>query len=200
MSYTPPTQARSRNTERRFLAALDELLRVNGYINTTIDEVADRAGLTKAAFLKRFGSKEQAVIVLFSKYCDQVTGLMRSLHNQLSDFPSLHFTLREMSQQFEAVLQMHMSSNRAMHEHFQQRLEVHDLTKKIFKQCVGLMMAVQARFLEEGSYTDAGAWNATQLLVTIDYNYLLRAMPALPEDHESRHDLVADILEVALKR
>ena len=78
MSYTPPTQARSRNTERRFLAALDELLRVNGYINTTIDDIADRAGLTKAAFLKRFGSKEQAVILLFSKYCNQVSGLMRS--------------------------------------------------------------------------------------------------------------------------
>lgn len=200
MTYQPPSQSRSRNTERRFLAALDELLRVNGYSNTTIDEVAERAGLTRAAFLKRFGSKEQAVIVLFSKYCEQVSGLMRSLHNQLPNFPNLHFTLREMSQQFEAVLQMHMSSNRAMHEHFQQRLEVHDLTKQIFKQCVGLMKAVQARFHEEGSYTEAGAWYATQLLVTIDYNYLLRAMPALPEDHETRHSLVADLLEVALKR
>lgn len=200
MPYTIPTQTRSRNTERRFLAALDELLRINGYSNTTIDEVADRAGLTRAAFLKRFGSKEQAVIVLFSKYCDQVTGLMRSLNNQLADFPTLHFTLREMSQQFEAVLQMHMSSNRAMHEHFQQRLEVHDLTKQIFKQCVGLMKAVQGRFLDEGTYTEAGAWYATQFLVTIDYNYLLRAMPALPEDHDARHNLIADVLEMALKK
>ena len=200
MPYSTPTQTRSRNTERKFLVALDELLRVNGYTNTTIDEVADRAGLTRASFLKRFGSKEQAVFLLFSKYCDQVSGLMQSLQNQLSDYPSLHFTLREMSQQFEAVLQMHLASNRAMHEHFQKSLEVHDLTKQIFKQCVELTKAVQAQFLEDGSYTDDGAWYATQLLVTIDYNYLLRAMPALPEDHNKRHDLIADLLEVALKK
>lgn len=200
MPYSAPTQSRSRSTERKFLAALDEMLRVNGYTETTIDQVAERAGLTRASFLKRFGSKEQAVIVLFSKYCDQVSGLMRSLQDQLSDYPSLHFTLRELSQQFEAVLQMHLSSNRAMHEHFQKRLEVHDLTKQIFKQCVGLMKTVQAQFLDDESYTDAGAWYATQLLVTIDYNYLLRAMPALPEDHTTRHNLVADLLEVALKK
>lgn len=200
MSYSPPVQSRARTTERKLLAALDELLRVNGYINTTIDEVAERAGLTRASFLKRFGSKEQAVILLFSKYCHQVSGMMQSMQYNLSDYPNLHFTLREMSQQFEAVLQMHMSSNRAMHEHFQQRLEVHDLTKQIFKRCVELMRAVQAQFLEEGSYTDAGAWYATQLLVTIDYNYLLRAMPAFPEDHGARHNLLADLLEVALNK
>lgn len=200
MPYSAPTQSRSRTTELKFLAALDDLLRENGYSNTTIHDLAGKAGLTKAAFLKRFGSKEQAVIVLFSKYCDQVSGLMRSLLNQLTDFPTLHFTLREISQQFEAVLQIHMSSNRAMHEHFQQHLEVHDLTKEIFKQCVELMKAVQAQFLEEESYTDAGAWYATQLLVTIDYNYLLRAMPALPEDHSKRHNLVAELLELALKK
>lgn len=200
MKYTPPTQPRAIDTERKFLSALNDLLGIHGYTNTTIDDVADLAGLTKAAFLKRFGSKEQAVIVLFSKYCDQVSDLMQSLHSQLSEYQNLHFTLCEMSKQFEAVLQRHISSNRAMHEHFQQRLEVHDLTKQIFKQCVGLMKDVQVRFLEEGSYTDSGAWYASQLLVTIDYNYLLRAMPAMPEDHDARHNLVADILKVALKK
>ena len=49
MPYSPPVQSRARTTERKLLAALDELLRVNGYINTTIDEVAERAGLAKPA-------------------------------------------------------------------------------------------------------------------------------------------------------
>lgn len=93
-----------------------------------------------------------------------------------------------------------MSSNRAMNEHFQKRLEIHDLTKEIFKQAVELMKAIQTQFLEEGSYTDAGAWYAAQLLVTIDYNYLLKAMPAFPKDRETRHRLLADLLEVALKK
>ena len=200
MPYIPPTQSRSRTTERKLLVAFDELLRVNGYSTTTIDEVAKLAGLTRASFLKRFGSKEQALILLFSKYCDHVSATIQSLHNHLSDYPNLHSTLREASQQFEAVLQVHLSANRAMHEHFQQRLEVHDLTKKIFKQSVELMKAIQARFLAEESYTENGSWFAAQLLVTIDYNYLLKAMPAFPKDHDVRHNLLADLLEVALKK
>ena len=77
---------------------------------------------------------------------------------------------------------------------------MHELTKKIFKVAVALMRALQVRFLDVSHYTDAGAWNATQILVTVSYNYLLRAMPALPEDHGKRHKLIADLLEVALKR
>ena len=200
MPYSKPTQTRSRSSERNFLAAMDEMLRVHGYKNTTIDDVANRAGLTRAAFLKRFGSKEEALFVLFRKYCDQVTGMMRSLQSQLDEYPDIHFTLREMSQQFEAVLQTHMSSNRAMHEQFQGRLEVHELTKGIFKQSVALMKATQAQFLPENSYSDDGAWYAAQLLVTVDYNYLLRAMPAFPEDHQTRHNLIAELLEVTLKK
>ena len=76
MPYSKPTQTRSRSSERNFLAAMDEMLCVHGYKNTTIDDVANRAGLTRAAFLKRFGSKEEALFVLFRKYCDQVTGMM----------------------------------------------------------------------------------------------------------------------------
>lgn len=200
MVYHPPKQTRAKTTERAFLTALDELLGVNGFSNTSIDEIAEHAGLTRAAFLRRFGSKEQAVIVLFSKYCDQVSRLMLSLHDQISQQPSLHVNLCEMSRQFETVLQQHISSNRAMYEHFQKDLEVHDLTKQIFRQCVDLMRAVQARFLESNSFTASGAWYATQLLVTINYNYLLKAMPALPEDSAARHDLIADLLELALKK
>lgn len=118
MMYRPPTQARSRSSERKFLIALDDLLRVNGYENTTIDDIADRAGLTRDAFLKRFGSKEQATIVLFARYCDQVMSVMNDFQAQLPQHADLHFVLREMSQQFEAVLQMHLSANRAMNEHF----------------------------------------------------------------------------------
>lgn len=200
MMYPPPTQARSRSSERKFLIAFDDLLRVNGYENTSIDDIADRAGLTRDAFLKRFGSKEQAAIVLFARYCDQVMSVMNDFQAQLPQHTDLHLVLREMSQQFEAVLQMHLAANRAMNEHFHKRLEVHELTKKIFKAAVELMRAVQLRFLDVSHYTEAGAWNATQILVTVSYNYLLRAMPALPEDHGKRHKLIADLLEVALKR
>ena len=39
-------------------------------------------------------------------------------------------------------------------------LEVHELTKAIFRQSVEMMGRIQHSFLEQGSYTDKGAWSA----------------------------------------
>jgi hypothetical protein len=59
---------------------------------------------------------------------------------------------------------------------------------------------IQDKFMEQGKYSDKGAWAAAQLLVTVDYNFVLEAMPAFPSDSAERHDLVADLLEAALRR
>lgn len=125
---------------------------------------------------------------------------MQEVREQILERPTLHWLLRDASQRFEALLKMHLASNRAMHEMFMQRLEVHDMTKEIFIECVEMMRAIQKEYLLHGSFTDAGAFSAAQLLVTIDYNFVLRAMPALPQSHAQRHHLIADVLKVASKR
>ena len=76
-----------------------------------------------------------------------------------------------------------------MHEHFMIELKAHDLTKRIFNECVHMMKHIQANFLDESTYTDAGAWSAAQVLVTVNFNYVLEAMPALPVDYSKRHHL-----------
>ena len=195
-----PIQAREKRTERRFLKAFDELLRIHGFSGTTVDSVAQLSGQTRSAFLKRFGSKQGALEALFAKYCQDASATMRDVVLELDNAPKLHPALVATSQRYEALLQTHKASNRAMHEHFLKDLEVHDLTKGIFRECVEMMLHIQRRFLEEGTFTNKGAWAAAQVLVTVNYNYVLEAMPAFPADYSERHHLIADLLETALKR
>ena len=200
-SHSPkPLQARAKRTERRFLKAFDELLRLHGFSGTSIDSVAQLSGQTRSAFLKRFGSKQGALEALFAKYCEAASATMRDVVSELEDAPKLHPVLVATSQRYEALLQTHKASNRAMHEHFLKDLEVHDLTKDIFRECVEMMNHIQKKFLAEGTYTDKGAWAGAQTLVTINYNYVLEAMPAFPVDYSERHHLIADLLETALRR
>lgn len=77
-------------------------------------------------------------------------------------------------------------------------LEAYDLTKRIFTECVHMMKHIQENFLDKGTY--AGVRSAAQVLVTVNFNYVLEAMPALPIDYTKRHQLIADLVETALRR
>jgi AcrR family transcriptional regulator len=200
MSYKPPIQHRAKVTEEKFLSAFDELMRENGFEQTTVDEIAQRAGLTRASLLARFGSKEQALLILYSRYCDRATKTMYKFMDELPLETDMLMVLENMSKQLLVLVVRDLSSNRAMHEHFLKNLETHDLTKGIFRTCVQMMTAVQNRFLEPGSFTANGAWSAAQLLVTIEFNSALQGMPGLPQDTNARHRLVAEILALALQK
>ena len=66
--------------------------------------------------------------------------------------------------------------------------------------CVNLMRLVQGQFLEAKSFSDQGAFAAAQLIITINYNYVLRAMPGLTVNHDDRHRLIGEIVAMGLKR
>ena len=136
MPYRQPTQDRALQTERNLLAALDDLLREQSFEETSITEIAKRAGSTKSAFLKRFGTKEQSVFVLFSHYAAEASELMTAFVQDLDVNAPLEDIFFDMSSRFDQLLNKHFSANRAMNEYFKRELESHDLTKKIFGECV----------------------------------------------------------------
>lgn len=199
MSYTKPTQQRAIETENRFLNALNECLTERSFEETSIDEVANRAGLHRGAFLKRFGSKRQALLVLFARYCDRASAVIQEIQTNLHRHPTIEAVCYDMSIQLEKIQRADFGANRAMHEDFLNKLETNALTKRIFSETVDLMRHVQKRFLADKPFTDKGAFAATQLLVTINYNYVLRAMPGLPMDDTLRHHLISQCMCSALE-
>ena len=118
MKYTKPKQERSRRTEQKFLEAFTTLIFKNGFAGTTLDDIASSSGQTRAAFIKRFGSKDQALFLLYSRYCDEVLQTLERFQASLDQAENIEDILRRMSQQFEALLTKHFAANRAMHEFF----------------------------------------------------------------------------------
>lgn len=199
MTFRPPSQPRAQLSTERFLDALKGLLEEKCYSDISIEDIAGRAKQTKSAFLKRFGTKEQSLYVLFSVYADEVSASMARLVRGLDDKTPLDELLFGMSFHFEHMLKKHFSANRAMNENFNRTLEHHPITERIFGECVEMMRVMQRRYLHEG-YSDTGAKAAAQLLVSLNFHYLLNIMPALPADQTERHRLIVDILILTLKK
>lgn len=198
MKYTKPKQERSRRTEQKFLEAFTALILKNGFAGTTLDDIAILSGQTRAAFIKRFGSKEQALLLLYSRYCDEVLQALESFQASLDRIEGIEDILRRMSQQFEALITNHFAANRAMYEIFQVNLNVHPLTKSMFLKTVDLMEKIQSHYLDSAETNPQGSWSAAQLLVTINFNFVMKSMPALPPEASRRHNLVVKILRTAL--
>ena len=199
MEFRQPIQPRAHLSTQRFLDALGGLLQEKCYSDISIEEIAGRAKQTKSAFLKRFGTKEQSLYVLFSVYADEVSASMTRLVRELDDKTALEDLFFGMSFHFERMLKKHFSANRAMNENFNRTLEHHPITERIFAECVEMMRVVQGRYLPEG-YSESGAKASAQLLVSLKFHYLLNIMPAFPADQTERHRLIADLLSLALRK
>lgn len=199
VAYSKPTQARAQTTEQKFLDALDFLLTYKSLSQLTIDEIAAHSGLTRSAFLKRFGSKNQALIILYERYCEKVYAASAKIADELADYANDIDACYRISQQAELLQRADFSANRAMHELYMENLTVAQQTKEIFLNCVNLMRKVQKVHLPPHQGTDQGAYAAAQLLFTINYNHVLKSMPGLPRDHETRHRMIAQLVAVALR-
>ena len=196
--YKKPLQARAIATEQRFLDALHDLLQDKSLGQLTIDEIAERAHLTRSAFLKRFGSKKQALLVLYERYCEKVFAVMAQIEQNLPQYACAQEACSQVSMHAERLQMADFPANRAMHEVFQEELAVDPRTKALFMQGVALMRKIQNQWLQGTSASDSGAFAAAQLLLTIDYNYVLKAMPGLPADLQMRHRLIGNITYQAL--
>ena len=198
--YKKPKQARSIATEERLLSSLSELLHSNSFNKLSIDQIAKNANLERGAFLKRFGSKKQALLILWQRFCDECIEASQDFVRNLPDNPaSFQDACIEMSTTLENLQLKHFPANRAINEHFMEELQVAEPTKITFMQSVEMMRFVQKKYLQETSTSDIGAFAAAQILQTINYNYAIKAMPALPQNPKIRHHLIGVLIANSLK-
>ena len=198
-TYKSPLQSRSLNTEKKFLEAMSECLKHKSFGHLTIDEIASCAGMTRSAFLKRFGTKKQALLILYDLYCTKVLQALTAVANDMTNIRDAYQACYRISVDAEMLLKADFSVNRAMHELFMETLEVHPQTKVLFKQCRELMKHIQRVHLPPDTGTDVGAYAGAQLMFSINYNHVLQAMPGLPRDPQTRHQMIATLVHDALK-
>lgn len=192
MEYSKPKQSRAYQTETIFLDAFAALLQKQGFHKTTISDIADAAQMTRSAFMSRFGSKRAALTVLFRRFCDDVRATLAELHQGEAEKASLHDICFEISARYEALVRQHWGANRAMHEIFLLEGKIDDQTKEIFKATTTTLSELLIQYGIRP--TQQVVFAAVQLLVTINNNYVLMAMPGLPADHDTRQRMIAQLL------
>jgi AcrR family transcriptional regulator len=69
----PPRQARSQQTLDRILDAAETLVAAKGFEDTSVAEVARRAGSSVGAFYSRFRDKDRLLYALYERYLEQAT-------------------------------------------------------------------------------------------------------------------------------
>ena len=69
----PPQQARSQDTLDRILDAAEVLVTEKGFADTTVAEVARRAGSSVGSFYTRFHDKDGLLYALYERYFEQAT-------------------------------------------------------------------------------------------------------------------------------
>lgn len=195
-TYKVPRQPRALTTEQKFLDALNVILQHKSLAHLTIDEIAANAGLTRSAFLKRFGTKKQALLVLYDRYCEKVVVAMTAVTTDMHRFADAHEACFRICADAQELQAAYFSANRAMHELFMEDLNAHPQTKAMFMRCCDLMRQIQK--VHVGAGTDIGAYAAAQLVFTLTYNHVLKAMPGLPRDKQTRHTLMATLVSQAL--
>ena len=188
--YVEPKQSRAVESEAKFLAAFEALLLEGSYHSVTVDAVARRAGKSKGAFITRFGTKRKALDRLFQEFC---TAVYDTLDQAAATYdPSLgdvEATLLNLSRSYEELVMAHWGVNRAMNEVFLLEGKIDQQTKNIFKATADLFLLLFSSPTEPPSRGQVLA--AVQLLVTLNYNYCLGAMPGLPATSAERHRIIS---------
>lgn len=200
MTFTPPKQDRSRQSTDAFLDALEACLNTTGMTRTTIEQVAERAQLGRAAFLRRFGSKREAVLVLYDRYADQCVAELDRMCTAVCNYSSAEAFLTSLYDATEQMQLAHFGLNLAMTQDFADELETAAGTKRVFYAFLAIMEQVQDRFLPPEAKSAEGRFAASQLIITLSLNYTLRAMPGLPRDAGRRHALMGQIAWLALRQ
>jgi AcrR family transcriptional regulator len=198
-AYIKPQQARAVATEQRLLDALDALLQKKSLSRLTIDEIAEHAHLTRGAFLKRFGTKKQALMMLWERYGQRGLIVSRRLHDDLPNCSDALEACSMVSAAIEELQRGDFSANRAMFDDFEEEMRIHPITKMVFMECVNLVSSIRNQFIDKAAHRDSRDFAAAQLLVTLNYNYVMKAMPAFFTDPEQRHCLIARLVVETLK-
>lgn len=196
MEYSKPKQSRACQTESAFLDAFAVQLQKKGFHETTVSEIADAAKMTRGAFMTRFGSKRAALTVLFQRFCDDVMNTLDEFQQSAVGETDVQDLCFKISTQYEGLVRKHWGANRAMHEIFLMEGKIDDQTKGIFKATVAMLSELIVQFGIRPP--PAAVFAAVQLMVTINYNYVLLAMPGLPEDHDTRQQMIAQLLASVL--
>ena len=116
-----------------FIAAITK----NGYANTSISLVAERANSSVGAFQNHFGTKKAAIELFWNEYCEAAISELKQIeeeYGQCENFEILAF-LSDFSARISRLQGENLGLNQAMNLHFINDRVIHTRTIEIMEMC-----------------------------------------------------------------
>ncbi len=179
--------------ERLERAAL-ELFAEHGFEQTTVPEIAERAGLTTRSFFRHFADKREVLFRGMDEVPDRVAGLLRDAPHSLSVIEMLTWGIETMATTFFEGHRQELQARRAIVE-TDPGLQERDLRKQ------SDMAEAIARALEKDGLDQLSAAVAGKLAITISSTAIARWLDAADDRSLAAHvrevrdtavDLMAD--------
>lgn len=202
MSYRKPVQPRAIETERRFLNSARKLFKERGAVGTTIDEIAQDALLHRGAFLKRFGSKDGLKSELYKEYFHYANERLENYRNRLrqTDFATLNEALYYASVQIEKTQVLFFPVTRIMYEDFTIDLQEKRAARTLYYKTVQLINETDLFFHPRQKRNKHGTRACAQLLITLNFEYVIEALYGFPRDAQLRHRMISAAACILLNR
>lgn len=171
-----------------FIAAITK----NGYANTSISLVAERANSSVGAFQNHFGTKKAAIELFWNEYCEAAISELKQIeqvYGQCENFEILAF-LSDFSARISRLQGENLGLNQAMNLHFINDREIHTGTLEIMEKCAETVFYVVNK---NTGFTSSpmSARIAGQILITLNLNYTLGGARLLPASALERHKAIA---------
>jgi len=174
--------------ERLERAAL-ELFAERGFEQTTVPEIAERAGLTTRSFFRHFADKREVLFRGMDDVPDRVAGLLRDAPRSLSVIEMLSWGIETMAKNFFEGHREELRARRAIVE-TDPGLQERDLRKQ------SDMAEAIARALEGDGLDQLSAAVAGKLAITISSTAIARWLDAADDRPLVEH--VRDVRDTAI--
>ena len=192
MPIVSSLQERAVVTRKALREAFIECLERNGYLDTSIKDIADAANSSLGAFQRHFGTKKGALLQFWEDYCTEANGEIDAIRGQFiraSSFETEEF-LFCLSQKTAKLQEANTGLNQAMNVHFVKDRNLHHKTIEVMENMVGTIFEVLSTKADV-KVSPGAARFAAQIIITLNLNYTLGGARLLPTNAEARHRGIA---------
>ena len=193
------TQERAVNTKQGLKKAFIVAITENGYANTSIAAVAEKACSSVGAFQNHFGTKKAALELFWNEYCESAITELKQIEQeylQSACFDIIAF-LCDVSVRISRLQGENLGLNQAMNLHFINDKEIHLKTVEIMEKAVETIFYVVNKNTGFNA-SPMAARIAVQILITLNLNYTLGGARLLPASPLERHNAIASAAAASL--
>jgi|GEM_PF-1598099 len=189
-------QKRSLNSQRKLLAAAEELFAEKGYQRTTVANIIERSGCSVGSFYHQFSDKFGLFEVMFEHYVNDTRETVDQFTYSRKTEPFVSQAIQKVSMLALGQLKNHLGVRTAAEELMFDRPDLRAVAEELTDKYMNKMFGIVIIYADQIGHNKPirAIENATQVMALILTSQSLRPTPHLPFADE---ELVALLVHIA---